>query len=66
MESHMTYDLAFWTKHDEAFAQGRRAFRSGLSNIDNPYVGEDADDALNEAWNDGWFDALDEQNERFF
>jgi ribosome modulation factor len=43
----------------DLFSEGYRACARGKSNIDNPYV----DDGDSEAWNDGWLQRLDDENE---
>jgi hypothetical protein len=40
-----------------AYYEGEHAYRDGKPDTDNPYP-EDSDEALD--WEDGWYDAMDE------
>lgn len=45
-----------------AFNEGREGYFKRKSNVDNPYTGRDLD-GLEEAWNEGYFDAFDTATE---
>lgn len=43
--------------YQRIFNEGYAACRAGKSNIDNPYT----DDGDAEAWNEGWFERIDDE-----
>jgi ribosome modulation factor len=46
-------------RYTQLFNEGYAACRAGKSNIDNPY----SEDGDQEAWNDGWFERVDDEAE---
>jgi hypothetical protein len=48
-------------RYTRIFNEGYDACRKGKSNLDNPYASTDDGDA--EAWNEGWLDRLDAEND---